>query len=125
MNDAGIRELICISCPIGCRLSVKVSDSKVLDVSGNQCKRGIAYAENEISNPKRILTTTVKIRGGVIPQLPVRTKEPIPKHLIARAMQALSKCEAEAPVSLGDVIVRDLLGTGVDVVASRSVARAE
>lgn len=125
MSASEVREFICISCPIGCQLSVDVCDGKPVRVKGNQCKRGIAYAESEILNPKRILTTTVRIRGGVVSQLPVRTKEPIPKDLMARAMELLSRHEVDAPVSLGEVLIPNLLGTGVDVIASRTVARVE
>ena len=125
MNTSDKRELICISCPLGCQLSVDVSDGKPVSVSGNQCKRGIVYAESEILNPRRILTTTIRIKGGVVSQLPVRTKEPISKDLMMQAIRELRKYEVNAPVELGEVIVSDLLGTGVDVIASRTVVKAE
>ena len=124
MNTSDKRELICISCPLGCQLSVDVSDGKPVSVSGNQCKRN-RYAESEILNPRRILTTTIRIKGGVVSQLPVRTKQPISKDLMMQAMRELRKYEVNAPVELGEVIVSDLLGTGVDVIASRTVVKAE
>ena len=115
------KELICISCPVGCGLSVIVRDGEPVAVRGNKCPKGISYARDEILDPRRILTTTIKVRDGEIPQLPVRTREAIPKGLLAKGMEVLSQHEVKAPVRANDVLIEDFLGTGVDLIASRSV----
>lgn len=125
MTAADERELICISCPVGCPLSVTVKDGEVLAVRGNKCPKGISYAKAEILDPRRILTTTVRIRGCSLQQLPVRTRQAIPKSLLAKGMEALSRYEVKAPVQIGDVLMSNFLGTGVDVIASRSIDCAE
>ena len=113
-------ELICVSCPIGCRLQVSINDQEWL-IEGNGCKRGEVYARNELTAPKRVLTTTVRINKGFLKRLPVRTTEPIPKALIFEAMALINKIEVEAPVNMGDIILKDLLGTGISVIASRDM----
>lgn len=115
------RTFTCISCPIGCRLTVEIEDGKIKSISGNKCQRGITYAENEIYDPKRTLTSTIKIEGGIIDQLPVRTKDPIPKGKMNAAMLYLKDLKVKAPVALGDVIEADFLGTGVALIATRTV----
>jgi CxxC motif-containing protein len=120
-----IKELICVNCPVGCRLSVTVEDNRVTDVTGNRCPRGKEYAETECIRPERILTTTVRIQGAIHRVLPVITEQAIPLDLIADAMQAIRSIRVNAPVSAGDVIVKNLLDTGVDLVASRSMAKTE
>ena len=115
------RTFTCISCPIGCRLTVEIEDGKIKSISGSKCQRGITYAENEIYDPKRTLTSTIKIEGGIIDQLPVRTKDPIPKGKMNEAMLYLKDLKEKAPVALGDVIAADFLGTGVALIATRTV----
>ncbi|MCR4760695.1 MAG: DUF1667 domain-containing protein [Oscillospiraceae bacterium] len=119
------KELICVNCPVGCRLSVTVEENRVTNVSGNRCPRGKAYAETECIRPERILTTTVRISGAIHRVLPVITEQAIPLDLIADAMKEIGQIRVDAPVSSGDVIVKDLLGTGVNLVASRSMAKTE
>jgi len=115
-----IKELICISCPMGCHLKV---NTETKEVTGNTCKRGEIYGINEVTNPVRVITTTVKIKDGELPVIPVKTKTPIPKELNFKAMEVLNSIEIEAPISMGDIIVKDILGTGVDVVATRSLKK--
>jgi len=91
------------------------------DVSGNECKLGICYAEAEKTSPMRHISTSLHIKGGNMPMLSVKTKTPIPKGLVMEAVRLLHTIEAEAPVSIGDVIVADILGTGCDIVATRHV----
>ena len=110
--------IICILCPKGCRLTV----DKKFAVTGHECKRGIGYGKNELKNPVRTVTSTVKICGAIHNRCPVKTSAPIPKGLIMEAMKLLDNIELTAPVQLGDVIVRDICGTGVDFVASRTMA---
>lgn len=113
--------MTCIVCPIGCRITVDVGKSEeVLKVSGNQCFRGEIYAIEEITNPTRMLTTTVKLNHGSINRLPVKTVQPVPKPLLYQCMQQLNQLEVDAPVKGGQVLVKNLLNTGVDVIATRS-----
>ena len=114
------REMVCIVCPMGCRLKVTMQDGQV-SVSGNTCKRGAAYAEAEILHPERMLTTTVTVDGRRR-MLAVRTRSAIPKDKIFDAMHVLYGAHAAAPVRIGDVIVPDICGTGVDVIASENLA---
>lgn len=113
-----MKELTCISCPIGCHLIVDVDNLKV---SGNKCKRGEVYGINEITNPVRTITTTVKIDGGSHKVLPVKTQSPIPKALNFKCIEVLNNITVKAPVKIGDIIVENLLDTGVNVVATREM----
>lgn len=115
------RKLTCISCPIGCTLTLTIDGKDLTNISGNQCPRGLNYAKDEFYNPKRMLTSTIKIENGVIQQLPVRTKEPIPKEKIPTAMKILKDLTARAPVNLGEIIDADFAGTKVALIATRSV----
>ncbi len=114
--------LICVSCPMGCHLDITIPDEGEWMVEGNQCKRGITYAKTELTNPCRVLTTTVKVTNGFLNRVPVRTTDAIPKGMLFKAMNVINQVELPAPVKVGDVIIKDLLATGVDVVASRSMS---
>lgn len=115
----------CTTCPNDCALSVTVEETseglRVIDVCGNRCPRGIAFARQEITRPVRVLATTVCITGGDEALLPVRSAEAIPRDLHMQAMDILRSTVTEAPVEMGDVIVRNILDTGVDIVASMDV----
>ncbi len=115
------KELICVNCPVGCRLTVTVENDTVTNVTGNNCPRGKAYAESECIRPERILTTTVRITGGLHRVLPVISEREIPLDQIMDAMDAVRGVQVKAPVSVGDVIVENILGTGVNIIASRSM----
>ena len=114
------KELICIVCPKGCHLEVTQENEK-FQVTGNQCKRGPVYAQKELTEPTRVLTTTVKIKNGILNRIPVVTEGEILKDSLEDAMQILNKIELEAPVKNNQVIIKDLLGSGVNVVVSRSM----
>ena len=115
------RELTCIGCPLGCSLSVTIENGSVTEVTGNTCPRGDAYARKEVTNPTRIVTSTVRVTGGSISVVSVKTREDIPKEKIFDCVKALKEVEVAAPVHIGDVILRDVAGTGVDVVATKNV----
>ena len=115
------KELICVNCPVGCRLTVTVENDTVTAVTGNRCPRGKAYAETECIRPARILTTTVRIQGGIHRVLPVISEQEIPLDQIMDAMEAVRGVQVQAPVRVGDVIVENILGTGVNIIASRSM----
>ncbi len=113
-----MKNIICINCPLGCPLTVGVEDGEVVSVTGNTCKRGEIYAVKEITNPSRTVTSTVRVVGGERPVVAVRTKTDIPKDKIFACMEAINKAEVTAPVKIGDVVIADVCGTGVDVVAT-------
>lgn len=115
------RELICIGCPMGCPLSVEMEGNEVVSVTGYTCKRGDVYARKEVTNPTRIVTSTVKVEGGSADMVSVKTKEDIPKSKIFDCVRALKGVTVKAPVHIGDVIVSDVAGTGVDIVATKQV----
>lgn len=117
------KEIICIGCPMGCYLTVDYVGTKTQSVSGNRCKVGQDYAQKEISNPERTLTTTVKVKNGLLPLVSIRTNKPIPKSKLLDTMNELASVEVEAPIRIGDIIVKDILGMGADVVASKNVSK--
>ena len=112
------RELICIGCPLGCMLTVEIEGSEVTNVTGNTCPRGKTYAEKEVTNPTRIVTSSVKVSGGDRPSVSCKTKSDIPKSKIFDVARALRDVEAQAPVAIGDVLLEDVAGTGVQIVAT-------
>ena len=116
-----ITKMICITCPVGCALEVTHDGETIIDIKGDTCKRGIDYAETELTDPRRMVTSTVKVRGGVHPLVPVYTAAPIPKPLIFDLLAELREVELEAPVKVGQVVLENALGTGIDVLASRSL----
>ena len=115
------RELICIGCPLGCALTVSMEGAEVVSVTGNTCKRGDVYARKEVTNPTRIVTSTVRVTGGSEAMVSVKTKEDIPKGKIFDCVKALKNVEVAAPVHIGDVLVKNVAGTGVDVIATKNV----
>ncbi len=124
MNEQVITKT-CIVCPVGCELSIQLgADGQCQEVTGHRCPRGQAYAIAEITDPRRVLTSTVAVAGSEHRLLPVRTKEAIPKDMLFAAIQELQKVLVKAPVHVGDVVIEDLLGTGIPVIASRDVKSA-
>lgn len=113
------KELICIVCPMGCHLTVDVDND--YEVTGNQCKRGITYGKKELTNPTRTITSTVIIEGGLNNRLPVKTDQEVPKEMIFDIMKELNKVKIKSPINVGDIIINNVLGTGVNIVASRSM----
>ena len=114
------KSITCISCPLGCNISIdKKRDKEIF--TGNECKKGEKYAIQEINNPMRILTTTVKVDNGDVKLLPVRSKKKIPKDMIIRGIIELSKIKVKAPIKCGDLIFKNILETGIDIIASRNI----
>lgn len=114
-----VKELICINCPRGCHL--KVDDNLV--VTGNFCPRGAAYGKQEVTNPTRTVTSTVRISGAELPLCPVKTAQPIPKGKMNDIMASINQVALTAPVRIGDVVIANVCGTGVNVVATRNMAK--
>ena len=115
------RELTCIGCPIGCALVVELKGKEVISVSGNTCKIGENYGKKECTNPTRVVTSSVSVTGGDISVLPVKTEKDIPKDLIYDCVKALKNVVVKAPISIGDVVVKNILNTGVDIIATKNV----
>ena len=116
-------ELTCIGCPMGCPLIVTMEDGAVASVTGNTCPRGDAYARRECVAPVRTVTGTVAIEGAALPVLPVRTNGEIPKTQVFDVARALRTVKVQAPIAIGDVVLQNVCGTGVDVVAAKNMAR--
>lgn len=115
------RELTCIGCPLGCSITVTMNDTDVVSVTGNTCPRGDAYARKEVTNPTRIVTSTVRVEGGISPMVNVKTASDIPKAKIFECTSALKNVVVTAPVKIGDVVLSNVAGTGVDVVAAKNI----
>jgi CxxC motif-containing protein len=115
-------ELYCIMCPASCTLRVIVKDREI-QVYGNQCPRGVEYAKQEVLEPRRHVMSVVRVKNGDMPTVSVVTRSPVPKDCIWRIMEQLAKIELEAPVEIGDVVIRDICGT--DIIATRRVKRIE
>ena len=113
------KELICIVCPMGCHLEVDVDNDYA--VTGNECKRGIAYGKKELTNPTRTITSTVKIKGGIYSRIPIKTDKEISKNLVFEVMKLLEDVELVAPVKIGDIVLRNILNTDVNIVTTRSM----
>ena len=119
-----VKELTCIGCPMGCALQVKMENGAVVSVAGNTCPHGQSYAEKECVAPERTVTSTVRVAGGALHVAPVRTAGDIPKKLIPEAMKEIHAVRVKAPVRAGDVVVANVAGSGVDIIATRSVSAA-
>ena len=119
------KELICIGCPLGCNLTVEMDGGQVVSVNGNTCKRGDDYARKELTDPRRIVTSTVPVAGGNLPVVSVKTASDIPKGKIRECLMALKGVTLTAPVQIGDVIVENVADTGVDVIATKSISAVE
>lgn len=115
------KEIICTVCPRGCRIQVEGQGDEVLSVADYGCKRGLEYATAEYAHPVRILTTTVKMEGVQGDLLPVRSNKPVPKEKLFDCMEVIRSVQAQLPVKCYDVIVADICGTGVDIVATKTV----
>jgi CxxC motif-containing protein len=112
---------ICIKCPLSCEIELIEEDKKILEIRGHTCKQGEKYVTDEFTNPVRILTTTIRVKDGILPVLPVRSTEPIPKDLMKECVKVLNAVEVKASVTCGDIVCKNILDTGVDIVAARNL----
>ena len=118
------RNLTCIGCPMGCQITVEFDGDNISRVTGNSCAVGDKYARKEVTHPERTVTSTVVVTGGDRERLSVKTKGNIPKDLIFDSMREINRTSVSAQVRIGDVVIHDVCGTGVDVVATRNVGTA-
>lgn len=115
----------CVICPKGCNISVetekKGKEKSVISIKGNSCPRGAKYAESEVTHPVRVLTTTVRIINSKDKLLPIRSKEPIGKDLLFKAMKEVEKTAVKVPVKMGDVVIKNVAQSGIDMISCRSI----
>lgn len=113
------REMVCINCPLGCMLTVTKENDGTVTVTGNTCPRGEAYGRTELTDPKRVVTSTVPIRGEENRVVSVKTRDPIPKGKIQECIDSLKGIRAVLPVHIGDVLLENVADTGVAIIATR------
>jgi len=114
---------VCVVCPVGCEIDVVHDGGRIISMEGNKCEKSEEFVRQELIEPMRILTTTVRIEGSRWPVIPVRTDKSVPKRLFPRMMRQLRRIKLQAPVNILDVVVRDVLHTGVNIIATRTMAR--
>jgi CxxC motif-containing protein len=114
--------ITCINCPVGCRMTVSLSDTgEFLSVTGNTCPRGAKYAQQECTLPERMITAVIPVAGSETP-LSVKTASPVPKKLISSVIDELARVQVSLPVTIGQIVLPDVLNTGVDIIATRSLS---
>ena len=115
----------CIICPMGCNMDVSLDREKgiVENVLDNGCPRGAKYAEKELLNPTRTLTTTIKVLQGNLAVVPVKSKDELPKDKLLQYMEVIRRTSVKAPIKVGDILIKDILGSGIDIVACADVER--
>ncbi|MDO4294032.1 MAG: DUF1667 domain-containing protein [Eubacteriales bacterium] len=119
------KNLICICCPLGCSLSVTLKNGEVTAVSGNSCPRGADYGRREATHPTRTVTSTVRVTGGTLPVVSVKTSADIPKAKIGSVIEAIRRLSVPAPVHIGDVLLKNAAGTQADIVATKNIEVSE
>ncbi len=117
------REFVCIVCPNGCLLKAEIEDGKSISIEGGLCPKGKNYVENELVNPQRTLSTSVRVDHGELPLVSVRVDGPISKKYLFRFMDEVKKLRVQAPVHVGQILLADLWGTGVNVIATKNIRR--
>lgn len=118
-----LREFTCIVCPNGCDITAEIENGEIRFVTGAACRRGEAYARQELTDPRRTIASSVAIKGGALPLASVRLDAPAPKDRIFDVMDAIRKVELTAPVRIGDIAIADVLGLGCNVVVTKNIDR--
>lgn len=116
-----VRKFTCIMCPNGCDMEAVIENKQVISVSGNICRRGAEYAEQEIKEPKRTIASSVSVKNGEFPLVSVRLDRAVPKEKIFEVMREIQGVTLEAPVQSGDIVIEDILGLNSNVIATRHV----
>lgn len=120
-----VRNIICVRCPRGCEIQTTLDGYEIVHLQGNVCKLGKEYVKDEIKDPKRIITTTVKVKNGKSPLVPVWTDKPISKQQISDLMKILRTIELDAPIKINDVIIQNVLNTEINILASGNVKKKD
>ncbi len=118
-----MKEFTCVSCPMGCKLTA-VKEADEYKIEGYTCKRGLQYGLQEMKDPRRNISSTVRVKNGFLSMLPVKTAAPIPKDRIFSVMEEINHTQVTVPVFVGDVVISNVLQTGVDIIATRNMARS-
>ncbi|TFG03099.1 MAG: DUF1667 domain-containing protein [Promethearchaeota archaeon] len=118
-----VKLIRCIVCPTGCSIKVIGKDENNVEFEGYHCKRGLEYAEQEFREPKRILTTTMKVDNGTLPLIPVRTDKPLLKEKLKDALKIIAQKQTKAPIKMGDILIEDILEMGINIIASRNLEK--
>lgn len=125
-EDRGVIETIrCIVCPTGCEIEVKEMPDGEVTFEGYTCNRGLEYAKQEFFAPKRVLTTTIRVRNGLLPLIPVRVDKPILKEKLDEAFQEIALTEVDAPIKMGDILIEHVAGENCNIIASRDLPKVE
>ena len=117
-------EVTCIQCPMGCKIIVDIYKQEILGTKNAGCNRGIEYAIKEIKSPARDFFSTIKVNNGKTPMLSVRSTKPIPKGLLLACAVEVSKVTVEAPISIGSIIMKNILKSGIDIIATKNIEEA-
>ncbi len=120
-----IKVIRCIVCPTGCSIKVIGKDDKEVSFEGYTCNRGLEYAEQEFREPKRILTTTMKVENGTLPLIPVRTDKPLLKDKLNEALEIIAQSQIKAPIKMGDILIENILEMGINIIASRNLEKSK
>ena len=120
-NDKKITFIIC---PIGCKILVDLDGKQIENLKGNKCKQGIDYALNEALDPRRMLTSSVRIYNGEWPLVSVKSSQPIPKDKVFQVLKEIKKRKIEAPIQLGQIVLKNVANTGIDIIATKSIKKA-
>lgn len=115
--------ITCITCPLGCDITVRGDGEKITHMEGSGCKRGEEYARNEFIHPLRLLTSVVRMEGADALLVPVRSDKPLPQELLLKCMDKIRDISVAAPVLRYDILIPDILGTGVNIVATGEVPK--
>lgn len=119
------QQMICINCPMGCQMEVVVEDGEIKSIENYSCQRGVEYAKKEITNPKRTITSILPVVGGDLSMVSVKTSADIPKDKISACMRVMKVLSVNAPIMIGDVIVKNICDTGIDIIATKKVEKKE
>jgi CxxC motif-containing protein len=116
-----IKVIRCIVCPTGCEIKVNQDKNNKITFEGYTCNRGLEYAEQEYYEPKRILTTTMRVADGFLPLIPVRSDKPILKDKLKDVLNEIAKAKIKAPIKMGDILIENVLDIEVNIIASRNL----
>lgn len=115
----------CIQCPLSCQIELTEEEGSILSIQGHTCPQGEQYAREEFTDPVRMVTTTVVVKGGILPRLPVRSEDPVPKEMVKECVNVLNTIQVTAPIACGDIIYENILDTGINIIASRTMVKKE
>ncbi len=116
------RKITCIVCPLGCEVTVDIDEGNITDISGYSCKRGKSYAIAEVTAPRRTLTTTMRVQNGAAPVVSVKSGKPVAKDMLFDCMKRINAAAIKAPVKIGDTLIKNVCGTGIDIIATNTVS---